>query len=293
MLDFNGGLIGKYKESIGSQSNPGVWTLNEQRIWRGVAGRWPTAPLPGDPFPTAYRELIDAATTKYFVDSLTGSDLSTGTSTETAFATVDHAVATAPTGSTIVVYPGTYNNPNSYASMYDSYYSSVLIDRAKHLTFICAPGRVVFTGTDLGRRDFGAATFGNASSKLYGAIIKRNNGGRTNNYSTAMNRSGGGQFYNCVFQEIGSNGYFSLHYASAAITWSNCLIIGGSWRGNYNSTGSLLYSASNNASTSAIGTNTGNGLGVAINSDWSVGSTAYGVYSGTYAWLDAVVTYPS
>ena len=84
----------------------------------------------------------------------------------------------------------------------------------------------------------------------------------------------------------------SLHYANAAITWSNCLIIGDNWRGNYNSTGSLLYSAANNASTAATGTNTGNGLGVTISSDWTVGSTAYGVYSGTYAWEAPLFDYP-
>ena len=286
---YGSGLFGKSRATATSQSLAGIWSLQEH-VEAKRSNKWPVV---GDPFPGPYRTLInDFSSTIYYVDATNGSDSNTGTDVA-RFATVDKAVATASSGNMIVVYNGTYNNPNTYTSMYDAYYSSVLIDRSKNLTFVCAPGQVVFTGTDLGRRDYGAVTFGGSSSKIYGAIFKRNNGGRTNNYSVAFNRGGYGEFYNCAFQEIGTNGYFSLHYANGAITWSNCLIIGDTWRGNYNGTGSLLYSASNNASTAATGSNTGNGLGVTISSDWTVGSTAYGVYSGTYAWELPLFDYPS
>lgn len=291
MYDASGRLFGKPRTTSTTASVPGLWTM-QQQIEAKRADLWPIAPVPGDPFPAAYRSLIDNfASTKYYVDALKGSDLSAGTSRETSLATLDKAIEIAPGGSMIVVYPGSYHNPNTYTSMYDSYYSSVIIDRNKSLQIVCAPGQVMLTGTDLGRRDFGHYTFLNVNSKIYGAIIYRNNGGRTANFSTAISRSGQGALYNCVFREVGTNGYFSLHYANGYVTFSNCLVIGGSWTGNYNGTGAFLYSASNNASVSAASSNIGNGLGKAINLDWSVDSISYGVYSGTYAWNFSTLTY--
>ena len=80
-------------------------------------------------FLETYRTLInDFSSTIYYVDENNGSDSNAGTDVA-RFATVDKAVETASSGNMIVVYNGTYNNPNTYTSQYDAYYSSVLIDR--------------------------------------------------------------------------------------------------------------------------------------------------------------------
>lgn len=295
MLGFNGGLIGKYKESIGTQSNPGVWTPNEQRIWRGIAGRWPTAPVPGDPFPAAYRSLIDNfGSTKYYVDAVTGSDLASGTTHEASFATIDKAITTAPSGSMIVVYPGIYENLQIIDA---SFLACLLSDRGKVLQIVCAPGQVKITNatSTSGARDIPACVLVSGSN-VYGAIIERNNGGRTLNYAVGFLRFTRGAMYNCVMREVGTNGYFSLIYDNTNGYWKvdHCLVIGSVWAGNYSggSIAEFINSASNNASVTISGSMANTVKGASINNDFSVASVNYGVYSGTYAWDLSAFNYP-
>lgn len=300
MIGFNGGLIGVPRDSIGSQSNPGIWTPNEQKLYRGIAGRWPTAPQPGDPFPAAYRSLIDNfASTKYYVDALTGSDLSAGTSHETAFATIDKAMTTASSGHMIVVYPGSYtNNTTGYYSGY-SYSNHLIGDGSKSLQIVCAAGQVSISGSNTGARDYHAVSFGNADSKIYGAILNRNNGGRVNNYDTAFLGKNSavvrGEIINCVIRETNANGRFGLVYDNSNTSWTidSCLLIGTTFLGNYSGGYyATIKNSASNANPSITGTMLNNGMNKTINSDWSVDSTSYGVYSGTYAWMQSTFMYP-
>lgn len=293
MLGFNGGLIGKYKEAVGSQSNPGVWTPSEQRIWRGVTGKWPTAPVPGDPFPVAYRTLIDNfASTKYYVDATTGSDLSAGTSFATAFATIGKAITTAASGSMIVIYPGSYTNVQTGIQNYGA---SVIADANKNLQIVCAPGQVKITGSTSALRDYHAVELYNAGSNLYGAILERDSGTRSANYMTALIGWSDGGIHNCVLRATNSNGNWSVVYDNSNRAWlaSSCLFIGANYLTSYSGgTVATIENSASNKTFSIGGTMTNNGFNKTINSDWSVDSGSYGVYSGTYAWIQPSFTYP-
>jgi hypothetical protein len=300
MIGFNGGLVGKLRDSVSSQSNPGVWTAREQSIYKAISGKWPTAPVPGDPFPAAYRSLIDNfASTKYFVDATTGSDSNAGTSFATAFATIGKAITTASSGHMIVVYPGSYtNNTTGYFPGY--FYSNHLIgDASKSLQIVCAPGQVSISGSNTGARDYHAVSFGNADSKIYGAILNRNNGGRLNNYDTAfLGRDSElvrGQIINCAIRETNANGGFGLIYDNSNTAWTidSCLLIGTTFLGNYSGgTVATVKNSASNVSPSILGNMTNNGFNKTINGNWSVDSISYGVYSGTYSWILSTFTYP-
>ena len=293
MIGFNGGLIGAVRDPIGSQSTPGVWTPNEQSLYRGSQGGWPVAPVPGDPFPVAYRSLItNFGSTKYYVDGPSGSDLNAGTTYATAFATIDKAVTTAPSGSMIVVYPGTYNTD----FVLDAYSAAVFYDQNKTLTVVCAAGQVKFQrNTSTSVRDL-ACLITKSGTSLYGAIIERDNGGRTLSYAVGMLRFARGSAYNCVLREVNSNGYFSLIYDNGNGYWKldSCLVLGSSWTGNYSggSSADFINSASNNASITIPGNMTNTVVNKTINSDWSVDSSSYGVYAGTYGWYFSTFSYP-
>lgn len=297
MIGFNGGLVGIPRDSIGSQSNPGIWTPNEQSLYRGITGKWPTAPVPGDPFPVPYRNLINTFTsTKYYVDAVTGSDLSAGTSSNTAFATIDKAVTTAASGSMIVVYPGVYNNLQITNTSYEG---GPLTDRGKVLQIVCAAGQVKITNAALlatySGRDIPACVLV-AGSNVYGAIIERDNGGRTLNYAVGLLRFTRGNMHNCVIRDVSSNGRFSLIYDNSNGYWKldSCLVIGSTWLSNYagGTFADFINSASDNASVSIGGNMTNTVTGVTISSSWSVSPPSNGVYSGTYGWYLTTFTYP-
>ena len=263
---------------------------NPQAVWAQISIS------KGGYFPTAYQSLIDGfAGTKLYVKT-TGSDSNAGTSESLPKATIQGAISAAATGSMIIVYPGTYTNNTSGNASGSSYSGQVLTDEAKNLQIVCAPGQTKLTGSNSGGRDLHSLGFRNSSSKIYGLIIERDNGGRAQQYSNAfIGFSAGegisvtGQIYNCVFREINSNGQWSMHYDnSGTANWlaEGCLFIGANWLGNYSggSSTTTRYSASNNSSWTTSGTFTGNQRPVSIASNWTVGSTAYGVYYGTYAW---------
>jgi hypothetical protein len=274
---------------------------NQVEVYNGTAWVIFTGSTSGSEFPTAYQSLINGfAGTKLYVKT-TGSDGNAGTSESSPKATIQGAISAASTGSMIIVYPGTYTNNTSGNASGSSYSGQILTDEAKNLQIVCSPGQTKLTGSNSGARDLHSVGFRNSSSKLYGLIIERDNGGRTNNYSNAfIGFSAGegisvtGQIYNCVFREVNSNGQWAMHYDnSGSANWlaEGCLFIGANWLGNYSGGGNTQtrYSASNNASWTTSGTFTGNQRPVAISSDWSVGSTSYGVYYGTYAWNQTAV----
>jgi hypothetical protein len=238
-------------------------------------------------FPAAYNALINNFSgTKIYVKT-TGNDSNAGTSESAPKATIQGATSAASTGSMIVVYPGSYTISNTHTMVTDS---------DKNLQIVCSPGRVKLSGTNTVDRDFHCFGLGNNSSKLYGLIMERNNNGRTDSYMNAFMRwLTNGEAYNCVFREVNASGRFSMHYDNEnTSSWlaEGCLYIGSTWLGNYSggSQSATRYSASNNSGWTAGGVFTGNQKPVTIASDWSVGSTAYGVYYGTYAWTAANVT---
>lgn len=252
-------------------------------------------------FPTAYTTLISSFIgTKIYVKT-TGNDSNAGTEENSPKATIQGAISSATSGSMIIVYPGSYTNNTSGNASGSSYSGQLLTDENKNLQIVCAPGQVKITGTNSGARDYHAIGFRNSSSKIYGAILERNNGGRSNSYETAfISFSAGeglvtGQIYNCVFREINANGAWSMHYDNGGgANWlaEGCLFIGSNWTNNYSGGGNTItrFSASNNSSWTTSGTFTGNSKPVTITSKWGVGSTSYGVYYGTYAWVEAMTT---
>ncbi len=294
MIGFNGGLVGKLRDSVSTQRNPGAWTAREQSIYRAISGKWPTAPTPGDPFPVAYRSLIDNfASTKYFVDATTGSDSNAGTSFATAFATIGKAITTASSGHMIVVYPGSYTNTQTGIG---AGAACCISDANKNLQIVCAPGQVKITGSTSAARDYHAVELYNANSNLYGAIIERNSGTRTDNYMTALIGWTDGSIYNCVLRVTNTNNAWSVVYdnANRAFLVDGCLFAANAAPlANYTGGGvSTIQNTASNQTFSIGGTMTNNGSNKTINSDWSVDSGSYGVYSGTYSWVLSTFTYP-
>lgn len=294
MIGFNGGLVGKLRDSVSAQSNPGVWTAREQSIYKAISGKWPTAPVPGDPFPAAYRSLIDNfASTKYFVDATTGSDSNAGTSYATAFATIGKAITTASSGHMIVVYPGSYVNTQSSVL---GYAGCCISDAAKNLQIVCAPGQVKITGSTSALRDYHAVELYNPNSKLYGAIIERDSGARTANYQTALIGWTDGSIYNCVLRVTNTNNYWSVVYDNynAAFLVDGCLFVASAAPDPVYSGGTVatIQNTASNRTFSIGGTMTNNGFNKTIGSTWGVDSNSYGVYSGTYSWILSTFTYP-
>jgi hypothetical protein len=288
------GLIG-YNTTT-SQIDIYVGGSNPTAVWSSL-----TPAGPALEFPTAYTSLIDGfAGTKIYVKT-TGNDSNAGTSVSSPKQSIESAITAAASGSMIIVYPGTYTNNTSGNAASSSYSGQLITDQGKNLQIVCSPGQVKITGSNSGARDYHAIGFRNSSSKIYGAILERNNGGRTQQYETAfIGFSAGennvtGQIYNCVFREINSNGSWSMHYDnSGSANWiaEGCLFIGSNWLGNYSGGASTItrFSASNNSSWVTSGTFTGNSKPVSVTSTWGTGSTAFGVYYGTYAWSSTSVT---
>ena len=252
-------------------------------------------------FPAAYTSLISNFSGNKIYVKTTGNDSNAGTTEDSPKLTVQSAISAATSGSMIIVYAGSYTNNTSGNASGSNYSGQLITDENKNLQIVCAPGQVKISGSNSGARDYHAIGFRNSSSKIYGAILERNNGGRSNSYDTAfISFSAGeaavtGQIYNCVFREINANGSWSMHYDNGgAANWlaEGCLFIGNTWTGNYSggSNTTTRYSASNNSSWTTNGTFAGNSKPVAITSTWGVGSTSYGLYYGTYAWDEAAVT---
>lgn len=255
-------------------------------------------------FPGAYQTLIsNFAGTKYYV-STTGNNSNAGTSEGTAWATPPYAFETAVTGSMIIIMPGTYTYSTTGNMTESSYNGSGVWDNNKNLQIVCAPGQVTLNISNSGARDFHAISLRNASSSIYGAYIRRDNGGRTNNYSVAFMGFNAGyndvdcKMYNIIIREVNANGNHSAHYDNSSLAnWvaNNCLFIGSTWSGNYSGgTGVTVNNcAATNASWTTSGANNNTLRPASPTSNFSTGTTQ-GVYSGTYAWdpSSTSISYP-
>jgi hypothetical protein len=247
-------------------------------------------------FPDAYDSLVDSATSVKYV-SASGSDSNNGNTATTPYLTIAQALsATSSTATTvtIVVLAGTYNI--SATDLGNSYGAACILDSSKPRVFVCCPGQVIINCTDsTGLRDFAPVRFLNSSSAIYGAIIKRNNGGRTNSYSVSVlnDESVGfkGSLYNTVFQEVNSNNAWGIQYDNGSDSTAkayNCTFYNGAnATGDYSgSTGCVITDTVFNTSASSSATFTGCLTNQTVNATTYVttGITNKGVYSGTYAW---------
>ena len=252
-------------------------------------------------FPDAYDSLVDAFTgTIKYISASTGSNSNSGNSVGAAFLTIDYALAqnTSATPTMFVILEGTYTlTPTSVNG------SSVgLTDGGNHREFVCAPGKVIIQHTASGAdRDSAIFNMGNINSKIYGAIIKRNNNGRTTNYTVAYFRfnSAKGNFYNCVFSETNANNQWSYQYDNYGynnLALRNCTFYHlAAPSGNYTNAGTCLTIDSvfnTTVTTGGTETNVLKSQTVDATTYATTGVTTAGVYSGTYAWNGATTFDP-
>ena len=302
---YIGGIMTAYPPTIGVNGATGFYTLSEHAQYK-ANNLWPTSIYS---FPTAYQSLITAFSgsgTILYVDALVGNDSYNGNSILTAYATIDKANAVrAALGAVnvmIVVRPGTYSvSVTSVSSASYAFFDPA--NGANSTIYVCAPGKTVFNFTSGAARDGAICSFNNASSAMYGAIILRNNNGKTLNYSTAFfnNQTAGylGTLYNCVVGETNANNKWAVQYDNGAAGTgkaNNCsFYVGAAGQPSYGGSTSLTltncvfnygYGTDNGTHNNELvlsptGTMTS---GTAFPPYVSPGTSTQGVYGGTYAW---------
>ena len=262
-----------------------------------MAGAEGEAPI----FPSAYQTLIDgysAGNTRYY-DIANGNDSNTGQTEATAKKNLGTDLNSWLGGSSriAILMPGTYpitpNGPGSYGIRMFAWDTNSKL--------VCAPGRVTITGVAPSGRDFHIFGMRNDNAGIYGAIIQRNNGGRSTNYNTAMwgydANWTSGDVYNCVVEEVNGNYNMSHVYDNTGggnRYMERSTMIGGmgtaytcgaSVANNIALTSSAhnFCGNTNNAKTSINYGTSPSGFPYYITNNTSDNST-YGVYGGTYAW---------
>ena len=254
------------------------------------------------PFPTAYKNLIanySASNTRYY-DISNGNDSNNGQTEATAKQNLGSDLNSWLNGSNgriAVIMPGTYpitnHTPGSYGNR--------MLQWDTNSKCVCAPGQVTITSTSAAARDFHVFGMRNADAGIYGAIIKRNNGGRTNNYSRAMwgydASATSGDVYNCVIEETNGNNAMSHIYDNSnsgnrymerstivadMVSPYSC---GTSLADNIAMTfsSSQFCPSGNNFKYNVTFTTSPSGNPYYINNNTSDNAT-YGVYGGTYSW---------
>jgi hypothetical protein len=250
-------------------------------------------------FPDIYYTLItDYAGTKKYIDAADGSDSNNGNSVSDAYATIDYAISqnTTATPTMYIILEGTYSITSVATGQ-----SVGLRDGGNERVFVCCPGKAIiqWTATASGR-DAPMIAFTNTSSKIYGAIVKRNNNGRTTNYTVAYwIGPTKGDMYNCVFSEVNANNAWSYQYDNYGqnnLALRNCTFYNGAApSANYTNAGTCLTidSVFNTAVTTG-GTETNVLKSQTVNATTyeTTGVTTAGVYSGTYAWNTTITEPP-
>ena len=223
--------------------------------------------------PKIYYDLIQAHTgTKYYVDAYGGNDSGNGSETQ-PWLTPPKAFDTAETGSMIIIRPGTYiytRTGELEGGDFEgvNYSNAVVWDTlsggtVKELKIVCYPNLVILRASapdTADPRDFHSGSLRHPNSYIYGAIIERDNGGRTDTYSNAFFAHNGGyedvkgSYYNCVFKEINAVQRYSITYGNTnggcQFVAKNCLFIADTWQNNYdsNSQHGTLYNCASNDS---------------------------------------------
>jgi hypothetical protein len=243
-------------------------------------------------FPDAYDSLVDEFTgTIKYISAGSGSNSNTGNSVGAAYLTIDYALAqnTSATPTMFVVLEGTYSMTSVSV---DSFTGAALRDGGNQRVFVCCPGRTIIQWTaNSGARDAPMIIFSNVLSKIYGAILKRNNNSRTTNYEVAYWRFVKGRLFNCVFQETNANGSWSYRYDNDGFTdleIRNCTFYNTATpQSNYSTGGTILTVDTvftTTVTTAGTETNVLKSQTVNATTYATTGVTTAGVYSGTYAW---------
>lgn len=245
---------------------------------------------------------------KKYIDITNGSDSNNGDTDATAYQTLSYAQSqTAAIGTAVmyVIKPGVYDlTPVTVGPQVPQFTTAGFSDGNLPRTFFCAAGQVVFQWTaTTAQRDAAMVNLQNTNSAVYGAILKRNNNGKSNSYSVGMfNGSTAysqGDFYNCVFQETNANGNWALQYDNSQVNTSvlnNCSFYTTENGTNDYAGGSGLI-LNNNAFRYAPGT-TGATLTNAVTAqtmdattyELSANNNTHGVHSGTYSWGESMWT---
>jgi hypothetical protein len=258
-----------------------------------------TNPLWDKFFPDVYYTLItDYTGTKKYIDATDGSNSNSGNEINAAYATIDYAISqnTTATPTMYIILEGTYSITSVATGQ-----SVGLRDGGNERVFVCCPGKAIiqWTATASGR-DAPMIAFTNTSSKIYGAIVKRNNNGRTTNYTVAYwIGPTKGNMHNCVFSEVNANNAWSYQYDNYGqnnLALRNCTFYNSAApAGNYTNAGiCLTIDSVFNTTVTTGGTETNVLKSQTVNATTyeTTGVTTAGVYSGTYSW-SATITEPS
>ena len=247
-------------------------------------------------FPDSY-ELIVAGSASVKYVSASGSDGNNGNTVSTPYLTIAQALsATSATATsvTIVILAGTYNI--SATALANGYGAACISDGGNPRIFVCSAGQVIINCTDATAvRDFAPLNFVNSSSAIYGAILKRNNSGRTTSYTVSVLNdetiSFRGSAYNTIFQEVNSNNAWSVQYDNGGNptgkVYNSTFYNGANAAADYSGgAGLVITDTVFNTTTSSSATFTGCLTSQTVNATTYVttGVTTKGVYSGTYAW---------
>lgn len=262
--------------------------------------------------PQPYKDLIQNYTgSKKYVDSVNGSDSNNGNTYATAYATLTHChtqLSGVSTPTMIILAPGTYDTTPGYLE--NSSAAALLADYGNERVYVAAPdGQVIIQYTASGaERDTAIVQFRNASSAIYGAILKRNNNARSANYTVSFFRGHPGSTYmkglglfNCVIQETNANNAWSLQYDNdnnASFNLYNCTFYTGA-NGLPDYTGGAGFVLNDCAFNYTYGTGNASKINTVVNQtinastyELSTNNTSYGVWSGQYAWgqeVDAIL----
>ena len=291
----NGSFLGTYQnlivpnQSVAQNPQPsGIYSLNQVNLFT-QQNSWEYSY-----FPAAYINLI-----KTFYQLYGASSVVYVYNYTQLYNAVQNA-SSSVTDQAIVIHKGTYEigssglpliwdkaNPGS---------SALLSDNGNPITFICAPGQVLFNWTSTtSSRDGPMYYFTNASSRVYGGYFKRNNGGNTVNYSVSLTRQNGamGTINNCVFREVGTNGNWARNYGATntyTINYTSILVSENGLADNGDSPSASWNSCTNNWAKGTGTTPWSGPENVSYNSDLTItGNSTEGVYAGEFAWYQPKV----
>lgn len=259
----------------------------------------------------AYDTLVSSYTgTVYYVDDATGSDSNDGLTVSTALKTIDHfnfLTSGITTGVMAVIYPGTYTVTPVTGGVAATGTSYGISDYTYERIYVGYAGQTYISWTVTATwRDGPLCSFSNANSAMYGIVLQRDNGGRTNTYSCAFFKNPAflGKLYNCVIQEMNANYNWTIGYAnsgwpgSPSINYCTFAVYeagGNDYSGSSNlvfnncffnytpSTPSTLNSCQTTTDLQTYSYTTYTSDATAISS---------GVYFGTYAWPTPVTLNP-
>jgi hypothetical protein len=293
----NGSLLGRYQNLVGPNQYvtqnllpSGIYSLNQinllvqQNSWEYSY------------FPAGYINLIKAFYQLYGVSSVTY--VYDYTQLYNAVQNASDAV----TEQAIVIHRGTYEIGSSGLPLLQqtTNLAALLSDAGKPITFICAPGQVLFDWTHpTSARDGPMYYLSNDNSRIYGGYFRRNNGNSTVNYEVSMTRqipsSGGspGIISNCVFKEVNANGNWSRNYGltnTYAINYCSLYVNENGMADNSSSPNASWNSCTNNWAKGAGTTPWSGPENVTYNSNFTItGNSTDGVYAGEFAWYQPKV----